>query len=122
MNNILDENQMNQPVIQQPLFNRTLLVVSSVLVIIGFAFRIMHWPLSGVLITINIAVISGHLLSRVVWRKASPGIIVLIVLLCGLFSYYILFWRSNATYIYLGIVFIFIVVEGIIRYRKSQSH
>ena len=121
MSDILDENQIDQPILMRPLFNRTLLVVSVLVIIIGFAFRFLHWPLSGLFILSGGATISGHIISRVIWRKSAPVTITLAALFFTAAAIYFWSWSNNALFLYSGVIIIFILVEGLMKLRRSKS-
>ena len=120
MSNILDEDLIDQTDIKQPLFSRVFLIVSSIVLIIGILFKINHWPLSSLLITLSIAFLSGHIVSRVIWRKASAAIIAPVVIAFGLVSYEFIAWSLFALSIFLGIVLIFVIIEGLLKFRRSK--
>jgi hypothetical protein len=111
MTDTLDENLIPNRK-KQRILSKPLLLFAGLVTVSGYIFKIQHWPMSGVLITIGSGVISGHLIARSISQKKSfseiPSVFIIVIVLTSM-----IFLRMNMTafFIYAGVIGVIGVIE-----------
>lgn len=90
MSEILDDEWIIQKEKKEPFLSKLYIICFGLCFIFGIVFKIMHWPLSGIMLLTGSSGLSGYLLARILFiRTLLQYRILAFIILISVGLYYI---------------------------------